>query len=353
MLIAETEYRYQVEEDIKPFRDVLLGLFFVTVGMGARPRVVARNLPWVVAAARVPVLAKLVLIVALSRCSAADRHRAAHRFLSGASRRIRAGAARVGTTSISSADVRRSCSRRWCCRCSRRRCSSICRPIVRRFTANDWLARAARSRDRRDDDGAAESRDRLRLRTSGQNLARCSKPRTSRSSRSIPTRSACASGGDGSSVVYGDAARRRRSAARLAKARARRRDVRRHGDLAQDPASRAHCVPSSRCRAHARRQRARSLLDAGAAESSPSARRKPHARVALAAADRRAAQSRACAIRAIREERYSLFRGFFHGATDDADAADNLHRVCIRSSADRANAIGKMLGALDSPDWSR
>ena len=33
MLIAETEYRYQVEEDIQPFRDVLLGLFFVTVGM--------------------------------------------------------------------------------------------------------------------------------------------------------------------------------------------------------------------------------------------------------------------------------------------------------------------------------
>jgi len=33
MLISETEYRYQVEEDIKPFRDILLGLFFVTVGM--------------------------------------------------------------------------------------------------------------------------------------------------------------------------------------------------------------------------------------------------------------------------------------------------------------------------------
>jgi CPA2 family monovalent cation:H+ antiporter-2 len=29
MLIAETEFRWQVEEDIKPFRDVLLGLFFV------------------------------------------------------------------------------------------------------------------------------------------------------------------------------------------------------------------------------------------------------------------------------------------------------------------------------------
>jgi monovalent cation:H+ antiporter-2, CPA2 family len=33
MLIAETEYRYQVEDDIKPFRDVLLGLFFITIGM--------------------------------------------------------------------------------------------------------------------------------------------------------------------------------------------------------------------------------------------------------------------------------------------------------------------------------
>jgi CPA2 family monovalent cation:H+ antiporter-2 len=33
MLISETEYRFQVEQDIQPFRDVLLGLFFVTVGM--------------------------------------------------------------------------------------------------------------------------------------------------------------------------------------------------------------------------------------------------------------------------------------------------------------------------------
>jgi CPA2 family monovalent cation:H+ antiporter-2 len=33
MLISETDYRYQVEDYIKPFRDVLLGLFFVTIGM--------------------------------------------------------------------------------------------------------------------------------------------------------------------------------------------------------------------------------------------------------------------------------------------------------------------------------
>ena len=33
MLISETMYRHQVEADIRPFRDILLGLFFVTVGM--------------------------------------------------------------------------------------------------------------------------------------------------------------------------------------------------------------------------------------------------------------------------------------------------------------------------------
>lgn len=33
MLISETEFRLQVEEDIKPFRDVLMGLFFVTIGV--------------------------------------------------------------------------------------------------------------------------------------------------------------------------------------------------------------------------------------------------------------------------------------------------------------------------------
>ncbi|UCV11047.1 monovalent cation:proton antiporter-2 (CPA2) family protein [Dechloromonas denitrificans] len=33
MLISETEFRLQVEEDIKSFRDVLMGLFFVTIGV--------------------------------------------------------------------------------------------------------------------------------------------------------------------------------------------------------------------------------------------------------------------------------------------------------------------------------
>ncbi|MDF7676562.1 cation:proton antiporter [Neisseriaceae bacterium ESL0693] len=33
MLISETQYRFQVEDDIRPFRDILLGFFFITIGM--------------------------------------------------------------------------------------------------------------------------------------------------------------------------------------------------------------------------------------------------------------------------------------------------------------------------------
>ncbi|MEO8408305.1 MAG: monovalent cation:proton antiporter-2 (CPA2) family protein, partial [Oxalobacteraceae bacterium] len=43
MLISETEYKHQVEEDIKPFRDVLLGLFFITIGMLLNVTLVLQN----------------------------------------------------------------------------------------------------------------------------------------------------------------------------------------------------------------------------------------------------------------------------------------------------------------------
>jgi CPA2 family monovalent cation:H+ antiporter-2 len=67
MLISETEFRHQVEEDIKPFRDVLLGLFFVTIGMLLDPRVVVAHFGWVLAALTVPVGLKFALIAALMR----------------------------------------------------------------------------------------------------------------------------------------------------------------------------------------------------------------------------------------------------------------------------------------------
>jgi CPA2 family monovalent cation:H+ antiporter-2 len=67
MLISETEFRHQVEEDIKPFRDVLLGLFFVTIGMLLNVGLVLERLHWVLLALAVPVAFKYGLIFALAR----------------------------------------------------------------------------------------------------------------------------------------------------------------------------------------------------------------------------------------------------------------------------------------------
>lgn len=45
VLLSETKYRYQVEADIAPFRGILLGLFFVTVGFEIDVGLIANNLP--------------------------------------------------------------------------------------------------------------------------------------------------------------------------------------------------------------------------------------------------------------------------------------------------------------------
>ncbi|WP_323122992.1 cation:proton antiporter domain-containing protein [Burkholderia alba] len=67
MLISETPYRHQVEEDIKPFRDVLLGLFFVTTGMLLDPSVIWEH-PFLVLGFFVgQVLLKGVTITGLAR----------------------------------------------------------------------------------------------------------------------------------------------------------------------------------------------------------------------------------------------------------------------------------------------
>lgn len=67
MLIAKTPYRHQVEEDIKPFRDVLLGLFFITTGMLLNPRIIWEHPFLVLGFFIVPILLKAVMITALAR----------------------------------------------------------------------------------------------------------------------------------------------------------------------------------------------------------------------------------------------------------------------------------------------
>jgi CPA2 family monovalent cation:H+ antiporter-2 len=67
MLIAETEYKHQVETDIRPFHDVLLGLFFITIGMKLDAEAVWAQWPLVLALTISPVLFKFVLVTLLAR----------------------------------------------------------------------------------------------------------------------------------------------------------------------------------------------------------------------------------------------------------------------------------------------
>ncbi|MGC3983809.1 MAG: monovalent cation:proton antiporter-2 (CPA2) family protein [Pseudorhodoferax sp.] len=67
MLISETEFKHQVETDIRPFHDVLLGLFFITIGMMLDWRIVLERWPLLLLLVTLPVLFKLALIAVLAR----------------------------------------------------------------------------------------------------------------------------------------------------------------------------------------------------------------------------------------------------------------------------------------------
>jgi len=67
MLISETEFKHQVETDIRPFHDVLLGLFFITIGMMLDWSIVWQRWHLVLMLMASSLLLKLVLITALTR----------------------------------------------------------------------------------------------------------------------------------------------------------------------------------------------------------------------------------------------------------------------------------------------
>ena len=66
MLISETQFKYQVEAEIRPFHDVLLGLFFITIGMLLDWRLVMMQWPAVVILLVLILLAKLVVVAGVA-----------------------------------------------------------------------------------------------------------------------------------------------------------------------------------------------------------------------------------------------------------------------------------------------
>jgi glutathione-regulated potassium-efflux system protein KefB len=67
VLLSESSFRHQLEADIEPFRGILLGLFFLAVGMSLDLGVVARNLPLILGGVAAMMLAKAVCIYAVAR----------------------------------------------------------------------------------------------------------------------------------------------------------------------------------------------------------------------------------------------------------------------------------------------
>jgi monovalent cation:proton antiporter-2 (CPA2) family protein len=67
VMLAESPYRHELESDVEPFRSILLGLFFLSVGMMLDLRLVAARPLLVIALAAAVIVTKTVLITALSR----------------------------------------------------------------------------------------------------------------------------------------------------------------------------------------------------------------------------------------------------------------------------------------------
>jgi CPA2 family monovalent cation:H+ antiporter-2 len=355
MLIAETEFRYQVEEDIKPFRDVLLGLFFVSMGMALDFSVVAAHWGWVLLLLVVPVLLKLALIVGLARAFGAPL---------GSSLRTGFYLAQAGefglvllalardsailpplTTQLALAAMVLSML-------AAPLVIHFAEPIVRKLTANDWLAQAALvTRIAATTMARQEHVLICGFGRSGQNLARLLErediPFLALDADPERVREAA---GDGGTVVYGDAGRREALlAAGLLKARA----------LA---ITFADTPLALKILHHVERLRpglpviVRTIDDseidrlvaAGATEVVPevlegSLMLASHALLLIGVPLNRVLAR----IRSIREERYHAFRGFFHGTSDSADAADNLQpRLHTVMLPDRAHAVGKSLAQI-------
>ncbi|MNZ28502.1 Glutathione-regulated potassium-efflux system protein KefC [compost metagenome] len=72
MMLGETEFRHQVESSIRPFRDVLLGLFFIGIGMRFDPAAIPPIWYWGLLGALLILASKTLVVTALVRMSRVD-----------------------------------------------------------------------------------------------------------------------------------------------------------------------------------------------------------------------------------------------------------------------------------------
>lgn len=356
MLIAETEYRYQVEDDIKPFRDVLLGLFFVVVGMALDPRLVLENFGTIALLVLIPVVVKLALVALLARlfgAPLATALRVGFYLAQAGELALVMLALAVKSEIVPEALLQPVLAAMIISMCIAPVVIQFAEPLVRKLTANDWLAQAAlvtqiaaRTMGRQDHViicGYGRS---------GQNLARIlGAEEIAYVAMDADPQRVRGAAADGSDVMYGDASRREvLMSAGLAKARA-----------VVITFANTHVAQKILHHVHQSRPElpviVRTLDDseidkleaAGATEVVPevlegSLMLASHSLLVVGVPLNRVLKR----IRAVREERYGLFRGFFHGASDAADGPETqqprLHTVVL---PDRASAVGHRLAEIE------
>ena len=62
MMLSESQYRHQLEADIRPFRDILMGLFFITVGMKLQLSVFVFQFHWILLGCVAMIVVKTVIV---------------------------------------------------------------------------------------------------------------------------------------------------------------------------------------------------------------------------------------------------------------------------------------------------
>jgi len=358
VLISETEYRYQVEADMQPFRDVLLGLFFITIGMQLDLGMLLLNAGWVLLLLVGLLSGKLVAIFLLARAFGSNPGDALRTGLTLAQAGEFGFVLLAETGKIPSLDpaVMQIVL-------GAMLLSMVLAPllihfreaIVKKLIAGEWLSQAAKLHE-------------IAVKTfsiqghvivcgygrSGQNLARFLEreniPLIALDLDPARVKLAAAAG---ESVVYGDAARREvLQAAGISRARA---VVVTYADVpsamrvlgaVQEINPQVPVIVRTVDDAELNK-----LMQAGAAEVVPevlegSLMLASHALILLGVPLARVLR----AVREVRESRYRLLKGFFHGATDETEevfteqAEPRLYSVTLGQGA---AAVNKTLAELE------
>ncbi len=73
MLLSESNFRHQLEADIEPFRGLLMGLFFMSVGMSVDRHLVVAHLGFLAGAALAILAMKMAVVFVLFRLTGSHR----------------------------------------------------------------------------------------------------------------------------------------------------------------------------------------------------------------------------------------------------------------------------------------